>query len=266
MSNNNSILKGMKDVLIKAHNTNNAKAISKDFAAGAGVDEKVFTSWCTWIETLHVKVTPWAEAWNNGDVSDDDINKIYDDVMPVLKQLSRVDNKLFLRTNEVGAICKMAHEFGKSDNGSIDVVRGKVAFRRQIETMIGNRIAQNEAVTEDDYKIILKYDSAVKNQKKAEDRLNGYTDKRGAAVIGLKDRLKEAEKTLDDMKKLVKVKEDTKDDDLCKEYPILSGYVATVNGLKADIKSAEGQIDRAKTTIKENKKKYQELMSKINKA
>lgn len=272
MSTKTSILKGMKCALINAHNSNNAKAISKDFAAGSGTPEKVFNSWCTWVETLHYKVTPWAEKWNDGKVTDAEINAIYDEVMPILRQLERVDDKLFLRSNEVGAICKMVHDFGKSENGSIDVVKGKVAFRRQIETMIGNRIAQNEAVTEDEYKVITKYDSAVKNQEKAENRLNGYTDKKGALVKGLRDQLKEAEKIYADMKIAcgitAKIEADLKKakKNLYDEYPVITGYMEKVIELENAVKSTEGQISKCKETIQKYGKQYKELMAKISRA
>ena len=270
MSTNNSILKEMKQPLINAHNNNNAKAISKDFATGSGVSERAYTSWCTWIETLYIKVTPWAEKWNNGDCSDEEIQAIMDEVIPILKQLSRVDDKLFVRINDVGAICKMAHQFGKSTNGSVDVVMGKVAFRRQIETMIGNRLAKNAALTEDDYDIVIKYDRAVANKEKAENRLNGYIDAKGAKVVGLKEQLEEAEKKADSIKKSIiatyaKFNAVPTDKDL-KEDEGMALAMANVETLKNTIKSVEGNISKAKETIKKHGKKYKEIMANIDKA
>ncbi len=269
MSTNNSILVEMKQALINAHNANNAKAISKDFAAGSGVSEKAFTSWTTWIDELHAKVLPWVEKWNNGKVSDEEIQATYDDIMPILRQIQRVDDKLFIRTNDIGAICKMCHEFGKSLNGTVDVANGKRAFRRQIEAMVGNRIAQNEVLSEDDYGIIVKYDRAVKNRDKAELRLEGYTDAKGAKVKGLKEQLEEATKVYNDMKKIAGITPEIEAElkkakkNLFDEYPIVAGYMATVVNLENTIKSTEGNIDNAKETIKKLEKDYKKLMAKI---
>lgn len=270
MSTNNSILKDMKQALINAHKSNNAKAISKDFAAGSGVSEKAFTSWTTWIETLHVKVSPWAEKWNDGKVTDDEIQQIMDDVMPVLKQINRVDDKLFIRSNDLGAICKMVHDFGKSNDGTVDVVKGKVSFRRQIEAMIGMRLSENQALTEDEYNTVVKYDRAVVNKEKAENRLNGYTDKKGAKVIGLKDQLKEAEKKLEDIKKSVtatykKFNAVPTEDDLKADEGVALA-TANVENIKNNIKATEGNITKAKETIKKLEKSYKEIMSKKVKA
>ena len=267
-----SILKDMRQALVNAHNANNAKAISKDFAAGSGVSERAFTAWCTWIDELHTKVLPWVEKWNNGKVTDEEIQATYDDIMPILRQIQRVDDKLFIRTNDVGAICKMCHDFGKSANGSVDVARGNKAFRRQIEAMIGNRIAQNEVLSEDDYDIVIKYDRAVKNKEKAEARLEGYTDAKGAKVKGLKEQLEEAKKIYVDMKAVAGITPEIEADlkknkkNLFEAYPIIAGYMATVDNLDNQIKSTEGNIDKAKATIKKLEKDYKAIMAKISEA
>lgn len=261
MSTTNNILKEMRPALVNAHNANNAKVISKDFAAGSGVSERAYTNWVTWVDSLHYKVTPWAAKWNDGKVTDEEIQAIYDDVMPILRAISRVDDKLFIRTNDVGAICKMAHNFGKSENGSVDIVTGKKAFRRMIETMVGNRIAQNEALSEDNYTTIVKYERAVKNKEKAEARLDGYVDAKGAKVEGLKEQLKKAKETLSTMEALaIEMGADKK---TIKDNPIVGAYQAQVTTLENTIKATEGNIDKAKTTIKELGKEYKAIMAKI---
>ena len=260
MSTNNSILKNMKSALKAAHAANNGKAISKDFAAGANVSEEAFSAWCTWIDTLHFRIIPWVEKWNDGKVADEELDKVYGEVMPVLRQISRVDDKLFFRSNDVAAICKMAHDFGKSANGSVDVVRGKVAFRRQIETMIGNRMAQNAALTEDEYDLIVRYERTETNLEKAENRLNGY-ERNGKKVTGLKDNLKTAEKTLADIKEAVIGMGGDKDK--IDENPVIAGYLKTVTDIKSDIKNTEERIKKASKYLEENGKKYKEVMAKV---
>lgn len=259
---NNSILKEMKQALINAHKTNNAKAISKDFAAGSGVSERAFTSWTTWIESLHVAVTPWVQKFNDKDITDAELQEIYNKVFPILKQLAKVDETpLFIRESDAVRICGFAAKHGKTANGSVDVLVGKVAFRREIETMLGIRLAQNEVLIEDDYDKIVKYERAVKNKEKAEARLDGYTNAKGVKVVGLREQLKEAKKTLEEMKKLAISM--GADKDTIAKNPIVSGYIATVDNLDNQIKSTEGNIDKAKETIKKLGKDYKEIMAKI---
>ena len=260
-----NILKDMKQALINAHNNNNAKAISKDFAEGSGVSERSYTSWVTWCDTLHYKLSPWAEKYNNGEIPDAELNKFLDEAMPILKQMAKVDAKLFIRTNDATFLVGKVHDFGKSANGTLDVVKGKVAFRRQIEAMLGNRIAAADAVSEDDYDIIIKYEKAEKNIAKANDRLNGYVNPKGEKIVGLKEKLEEAEKKADSIKKSIittyaKFNAVPTDKDL-KEDEGMALAMANVEALKDTIKSTEGQISKAKETKKKTEKKYKELMA-----
>jgi len=257
-----SVLKDMRPALMRAHNTNNGKAISKDFAFGCGVSERAYTSWCTWINSLHYAVTPWVEKFNDKDISDEELKAIYDKVFPILKQLAKVDDTpLFLRDSDAVRICGFAAKHGKTANGSVDVLVGAVAFRREVETMLGIRLAQNEVLVEDDYDIIMKYEKAEKNKEKAEDRINGYIDAKGQAVKGLKTTLEEAKATLEEMKKLaIEMGADKKTID---DNKIISGYVANVTEIESAIKSAEGQIAKNKETIKKFGKQYKAIMAKI---
>lgn len=266
MSKNNSILKGMKQALINAHNTNNNKAISKDFAAGSGCSERAYTSWVTWCNSLYVKLAPWAEKYNDSQIPDEELNKILNEAMPILKQMTKADDKCFVRPTDATFLIGKIHEYGKSNNGTLDVVRGTVAFRRQIECLLGCRIAGNAAVSEDDYNIVVKYEKAVLNKDKANDRLDGYVNSKGEKIVGLKDKLEEAKKILTDMKIACKVTEEVekklKNDkkELTVEYPVLTAYVGAVDELTASIKSAEGNISKSDETIKKLAKDYKRIM------
>lgn len=259
-----SILKAMKGALVMAHNTNNARAISKDFCAGCGVPENVYESWVTWIKLLHEAVTPWVTKFNDKDVTDEELQEIYKAVFPILRQLKRVDDKLFLRESDAIRICGFAAKHGKTANGSVDVAMGAKAFRREIETMLGIRIAQSAVLTEDEYGVITKYESAENNLEKAQNKLNGV-ERNGKEVKGLIDKLAEATKTLNDMKALVNVPDDVKNDDLVAKYPVLAGYVKAVKDLESDKKNTEKRIKETEDYLKENKAKYGEVLAKVNK-
>lgn len=262
---NNSLLADMRKALAMAHNTNNAKAITKDFAAGCGVSERTFEMWCGWIDNLHHRAQPWVKGFNKSDVTSEELQVIYKAMLPSLQAITSVDEKLFIRDEDLVAICGYAQKHGKSANGSVDVATGKKAFRREIETMLGNRLAQNDVLTDEEYDIITKYENAEKGKRKAEDKLEGYTDKHGEEVEGLKTKLEKAKKTLGDMKALVKVSKGTKDEELVVKYPVLAGYVHNVKELETEIKDTEKKIDTYAEVIKNNGAKYKELMARIAK-
>lgn len=258
-----SILKAMKGALVMAHKTNNARAISKDFCAGCGIPENVYDSWTTWIKLLHEAVTPWVNKFNDKDATDEELQAIYKAVFPILRQLKRVDDKLFLRESDAVRICGFAQKHGKTANGSVDVAVGEKAFRREIETMLGIRIAQSAVLTEKEYDVITKYESTENNLEKAQNKLNGV-ERDGKRNPGLIEKLAAAQKTLDDMKLIANVDKDVEDDDLVAKYPLLSGYVKAVKDLASDVTNTEKRIKDAKDYLKENKAKYAEVLDKVN--
>lgn len=267
MESTNNILQDMRSALINAHNSNNAKAISKDFAAGSGVSEKSYTSWTNWCDNLYYKLAPWAEKYNDAKIPDAELNQFLDDAMPILKVMTKVDDKLFVRANDAIFLVGKVHDFGKSADGTLDVVRGKVAFRRQVEAMLGCRIAGNAAVTEADYDTVVKYEKAEANIDKAQLRLDGYTNAKGEKVVGLKERLEEATKVCNDMKKIAgitdeiekKLKKEKKQ--LDEAYPLIAAYIQAAAEAEEAVKSAEGQITKCKETMAKLGKKYKEIMA-----
>ena len=263
MSTKNSILKDIKKALIMAHNQGNHNAISKDFAAGCGVSERAYESWVTFIDTLHYKVAPWVEKFNDKDIPDEELQNIYKDIFPTWRLINTTDDKLFIRESDAIVICGYAKKHGRSEvKGSIDVLVGKKAFRREIETELGIRIAQNEVLTEDEYDVIVKYERAEANKEKATQKLEGY-ERNGQKVMGLKEKLENAKKVLKDMMTLVNVAKGTKTSELAEKYPLLSGYIAEVENLESDITNTETRITKADETIKKLGKQYKDLTVKI---
>lgn len=270
MSKKMSKLVGMVPAIKMMHNTNNNKAISKDFAAGCGVAEDVFTSWTTWIHLLYVEVDPWVEKFNDKDATEEELQTIYKKIFPIWRQICRVGetdevahfhNNMFVRESDVARICSFAAKHGKSANGSVDAKTGEKVFRKNIETMIGIRMAQNAILSMEDYDLIKKYESALNNAEKAENRLNGY-ERNGKTVKGLREQLKDAEKVLADMIALIGAKGNI--DEILTKNPILSGYNKTVVDLKSNIKGTEDSLKKTNTYIADNKSAYKAIMAKID--
>lgn len=282
-NNNNSIATTGKSIfmaitpaIVRMHELGNNKAISKDFAAGCGTGETAYVSWVRHIEELYDLVAPWAAKFNDKKATDEELAEIYKTVFPKWRMISRVGetecnghNNMFVRESDAVRICAFAVKHGKTDKGSIDVANGKKVFRKEIETMLGIRLAQNAIMTEDDYDTVKTYEKALSNKEKAENRLDGYT-RNGKEVKGLRATLKDAEKVLDDMKAAVigmgaddKAKAELKK--TIDNNPVISGYAKAVADIKSQIGQAEKQLTNAKTTIKEKKKDYEAIMAKIEK-
>lgn len=258
-----TIFQKMAKAVFMAHKANNAKAISKDFAAGCGVGDVTYGSWVRWIDGLYEAAAPWGQKFNDKKVTNEELTKIYAEIFPIWRKLVTVGQteigghkNLFVRESDVARICSLTIKHGKTDNGSVDVIVGKTVFRREIETLLGIRLAQNNAMTDADYELVSKYDKAVKNKTKAENRLEGY-ERDGKKVEGLKETLSKVEKVYEDMKTiLISAKMEA-------DNPLIAGYKKAVDDVKSQITQAEKQISGADDYIKKNKKEYTAIMAKI---
>lgn len=271
-----SIFMAITPAIVRMHELGNNKAISKDFAAGCGAGETAYVSWVKHIDDLYEIVAPWAAKFNDKKATDEEIAEIYKAVFPKWRMISRVGeeecnghNNMFVRESDAVRICNFAMKHGKTDKGSIDVATGKKVFRKEIETMLGIRLAQNAIMTDTDYDLVKSYEKAVSNKEKAENRLEGYT-RGGKEVKGLREALKDAEKVLEDMKLAIigmgaddKAKAEIKK--TIDQNPIIGAYAKTVTDINSQIGQAEKQLKNAETFIKEKKKDYDAIMAKIEK-
>lgn len=265
-----TIFARMAPAIIKAHNLGNNKAISRDFALGCGVDEIAFDSWVNWVGRIHEVCTKWAGEFNSKDVSDAKLGEHCAKVLPMWKTLLTVSEgvaelghrNIFTREDaDVYRLMSFAIKHGHTAKASCDVKSGVLVFRKEIETMIGNRIAQSVALTEEQYQTVTSYESAKHRIDGANKRLNGYTSEGGKAVKGLKDDLVEAEAKLEEMRKLAL--ELGVDEAKLEESTLLSGYVATVASIKSDIDDANKTIDDANKIMEDLKPVYDKIMNLV---
>lgn len=264
-----SIFATMAKAIANMHAQNNGKAITKDFAAGCGVPENHFKSWELWVKRLYEVAAPWGIKYNDKKVSDEELQTIYKGIFPIWRQLVRVGDSeeggyknLFIRESDAIRICTYTVKDGKSKVGSIDVAVGLKTFRRNIECLLGKRLAQNAALTEDEYETMVKYEKAVSTIEKTKNRLEGY-ERDGKEYKGLRTLKAEAEANLVKMRALAlslggSIKEAEID-----QNPIMSGYLAAVTNIESQIKQAEATIKQAEETKKKTAKEYKEIMAKI---
>lgn len=258
--NNTRILADMRTALAVARKLNNKKAISEEILIGnpktSDNARKIFLAWTKAIDDIYAKVTPWALKFNDKSATDEELQQIYADVMPMWAAL-KGDEKIFIRSNDVHRILGFALKVGKTTKGSVDVATGKTEFRKSIETMLGIRLSQSEVLTEDEFKTISRYDKAVSNLDKAEARLKGYTGTDGKYEPGLEEQLKDAKGKLEEIQALIAGHKDLL------ESPIIAGYEKTVADLESKVKQTKASIKKYKDTIADLKDDYKTAMDKI---
>lgn len=263
-----SIFETMAKAIAAMHAQNNPKAITKDFAAGCGIPENHFKSWELWVKRLYEIAHPWGAKYNDKNIPDAELEKIEGDVFPIWRQLVRVGDSeeggyrnVFIRKMDAAKICDFSVKNGKSKNGSIDVTTGLKTFRREIECLLGKRMAQNSALTEDEYETMTKYEKAVKTIETTQNRLFGY-ERDGKDHKGLKDTLADAEAEVIKMRTFALSYPGTTEANV-DANPLMSEYLKNVETIKSQIKQAEATIKKAEETKKKLAKSYAEIIAKI---
>lgn len=261
-----TILTDMRVALGAARRLNNKKPISAEFVAGnpqCKNPKAVYTAWIGAITDIYKVIQPWAVGFNDANVANESLENVYAKVCPMWTALSNeVDPKMFVRTNDVHRLLSFSLKHGSTLKGSIDVEVGLTNFRREVETMMGIRIAQSAVLTNDEYELVTKVDKATTNLEKAENRLNGYLDAKGTHIDGLKDKLETAKNAHEEACKMaIKLGLPKKE---IENHPLLKPYEDAINTITADITKTEKKIAEYKNTIKENSKEYDKIMAKIN--
>ena len=261
-----TILADMRVALGAARKLNNKKPISADFVAGNPLcknPKAVYTAWVGAITDIYKVIQPWAIGFNDANVTNETLENVYAKVCPMWTALNNdVDPKMFVRTNDVHRLLSFSLRHGSTLKGSIDVEAGLTNFRKEVETMMGIRIAQSAVLTNDEYELITKVDKATANLEKAENRLNGYTDAKGQHVDGLQDKLETAKDALKNAVEMaIKLGVPKKD---IEENPLFKPYTDDVEAIENDITKTKKKIADYKVTIKENSKEYDKIMAKVN--
>lgn len=260
------IMGAMRLSLIAARKLNNKKAISRDFVGGnpkVKDPDKVFEAWCKAVADIYRAIEPWAVAFHDAKAKDEDLQAIYQTVIPMWVSLaSNVDPKMFVRTNDVHRILGFSLSTVATSKGTVDYLKSITSFRKDVETLMGVRIAQSAVLTEEEADLVKRYDKTVANMAKAQARLDGSTNSKGEHVMGLFDNLATAQSKLDEVKKLA-VELGVKECDL-DDNELIKGYIDAVDNIEAQISKTKKKISEYKDYLKDNKKTYDAIMKKVN--
>lgn len=225
---------GMYNALKNAHNQGLSKAITKEFAAGAGADVTVFDAWVYQIEqVLYPVVRSYVqmkiEKRYNPEIKSKDLEKARKEILPVWKIISLAGQdfdgtaRIHISKEDVEELVGFAKKFVYRPTGVAETGMGTNQFRRLVESMLGCMMAKSHWCTEKDADIVKEYDRAVATCDNGEARINE-----------LKEQLKKHDErvkrpdTSQDLKKF-----------LMEEF---------VNPIKAEIKDIQKRMEEAEIT------------------
>lgn len=266
-NNATSNLGTMKDAIIEARKQGNRRAISKADLEKVNVTEQSLANWEAYVEELRLAAMEYVDLTEKQTASDDEIQVALGAVYAIWRRLLKegtekeFDARFFIRKSDIGRIAHLCGErIHRSTKFNAQLVHAEKAdFRKNIETIIGIRMAGNGVLNDDDRDTMVKYEQAQNTIKAKSEALDGF--KKGKeTILGLK-----AKKTAADAA-LVKANEFVETYKLTGEAKdaYLKGFQNAVDTLKADIDDAEAKLKEAKKTEKELKKAYTALGKKLN--
>lgn len=261
----NTGLTQIKDAIIQAHNLNNRAAISKEDCIDLGCSEQAFDQWEAYVDGLRVLVNEYIDESLRKDSTDQKVakaaDKVYASWKDVLNQSlgADYDKAWFVRKTDTAWLLRCGAKDVNTVFGSQYGHHEKKAFRRNVERLIGCRLASNEVLSDSDAAIIKEYDGAVSREAALKKRLEGYK-KGDEVVMGLKqkvDTLKaEQERRRAEYAKFV-----------APEFleKALGGYAKQIVDAEKQLKDCKKNIAAAQQTQKDKKADYDAVMAKINK-
>lgn len=256
---NNGIVT-MLPLIIAAHNSNNLAAISEDEATDAGVTDQSFAQWLAYVEDLRQVTIEYHDLSlaKNAKVKDLEIAEgaVFAMWKDVLKQadVKKISKHWFVRKTDAAWMLACLKKNVRSAKGSLQGHKSKTEFRREIERLIGCRLASNKVLSDDQQKLIVKYELAENTIERQTDALNGKGKKVGLLKEHEKANEKLAEKT-----KLVEALGGTAE----QQATLLASDKLAVKEIKKAIKTAQTSIKEAKEYIADNKEAYDKLMETI---
>ena len=272
---NNKIMKA----IINAHNICNHTAIT---AEDAGVSKQTFTQYKEHMENLREATREFMQVTQNdprqiSNEADKARNEIYKAWRGLLSYVFEKDytNPLLARAgmSEWAVACAKQNVNTKLRGSQIGV-KSSGNFRREIERLLGIRIAQNAMLSDKEVKLIEKYESAERNAKNANVRLNGKKGKLGLTgnKAALEDEVTRAEKDLENTKAMMSKYMGNNDPMLVE---MREAFLASRTNKVEEAKKAVEDIDKliktveksktdAEKVVADNKEAYDKLMDKLN--
>lgn len=184
----------IKAALAYAHDElHNKRALSEADFDEKGLSTQAHEQWVAYVEELREVVCEYNKVAQGKDSTDKAIQtalgKVWSAWRAVLKEGTEGDfnANFFVRKADATMIANFAGlKAMDTARGKQFTNYGKADFRRNIETVIGIRMAGNAVLSDDDRDLVEAYEGAVKTIKRTTDALEGTTDKKGNPIPGLK--------------------------------------------------------------------------------
>lgn len=256
----------MRGAIIAAHQTNNKKAIDRVTALAGGATDERFDQWVLWVDSLRDVVCEYVKLKHLKASTPQQLASARGAIFPRWRSILRVGEEskfhrnMFVREEDIDSLVGFCERFIATDRGTQMTCTTKMIFRKYVESLLGCRIAGNALLSDADRDDILTYSSATKTVESISKRLDGYYTDKGEHVKGIKEKIADAEKDVNEKEAVLK--EAGVDSD--KIANILAGYSLALKQLEKDKQSAEKALKEANETVNRLKDRVGRINDTLN--
>lgn len=258
----------MRKAIIAAHKTNNKKAITVEMALAGDATEERFNQWVQWVQDLRDVTVDYIVLKHKKSATDKELEVARGRIFPAWRTILKVGEEdifhknMFIRKEDIDSIVGYAETFMATSKGTAMAVTGKLVFRKQIEALLGCRMAGNSVLKDADRDCLQNYYSAQRTLQNVAKRLNGSNDKDGKHEPGILDNIKATEQRIKDGETMLKVLGVA--DAEIENHPLLTGMRNALKDLQNQKKQCEDAQKNAEKTTKELVDRVEQIEDLLN--
>lgn len=253
----------IKKALEWAHDEGNKHVLSKKEFEDLGLSEQSYDQWEAKTDELRLAAAEYNRLAQSATSTKEQLAKAEDDIWKAWRSVlaegteQNFNKNFFMRPYDAHTIGNWAAlKAVPTAHGRVWGTQAKADFRRNIETLIGIRMAGNEMLSDDQHNIITSYEKAIASIKRNQEALDDSVQN-GKRKPGLRSQLESAQNRLAAMTSLVESLGDSITKDAAEKI---------LEGAKSAVTEADTAVTTAENAIKEAESKRDKLDSEYKKA
>ena len=200
----------MRQLIVKAHNRGNTKAINKDNAIDENIDPQFLTQWIFDVRVLQGIVNDYVTKKKNANVdksiTEGDVYAARERIFPKWKEILRCaettkySKDLHVAESDIEDLYSYAVKFMPTSRGTVETFQTDMMFRKAVESLLGCRIAGNMVLTPEKRDVLDAYYKASKTIENCITQIASLEAEKKNWTLMVSD------KTSEDLRKLVDIK------------------------------------------------------------
>lgn len=195
----------LQEMLLNARQNSNKNTLSLKQFKEAGINEVIFETYKKDVEKLYNSTVKYIVYKYSNEVDEKQLkslrSKIFDNYKMLLGYTKDINEVIIVNSNDIEDIISFAKKFmNDNDNLKNNAINSVTMFRKNIEIMLGIKLANKQVLTEDEATIIRKTRNLTKKINNLTEKLKDITLSTDE-VETIRIKIKETQDALNDINK-----------------------------------------------------------------